>query len=58
MRIKALFEQLSEARLTVNLAKCEFAQLTVMYLGHVVGQGKVAPVDFPSPPLKKTCGLL
>lgn len=30
--------------LTVNLAKCEFAQATVVYLGKVVGQGNVRPV--------------
>lgn len=44
-RIRALFDRLSSARLTVNLAKCEFARATVTYLGRVVGQGKVRPVD-------------
>ena len=29
----------------MNLAKCEFGQATVTFLGHVVGQGKVAPVE-------------
>lgn len=60
-RICALFERLADARLTVNLAKCEFAKATVTYLGRVVGQGKVAPVhakilavgDFPPPTTKK-----
>lgn len=60
-RIKALFERLSEAQLTVNLAKCEFGRATVTYLGRVVGQGMVAPVDakvaavagFPRPATKK-----
>ena len=28
----------------MNLAKCEFAQATVTYLGRVVGQGRVLPV--------------
>lgn len=33
------------AHLTVNLAKCDFACATVTYLGHVVGQGQVWPVQ-------------
>lgn len=44
-RIRALFQRLVAATLTVNLAKCEFAQATVVYLGKVVGQGKVRPVN-------------
>lgn len=60
-RIHALFERLFFARLTVNLAKCEFARGTVTYLGRVVGQGKVRPVDakvqailqYPPPTTKK-----
>ncbi|KAI3372618.1 hypothetical protein L3Q82_023087, partial [Scortum barcoo] len=44
-RISALFGRLAEAHLTVNLAKCEFARATVTYLGRVVGQGQVHPVD-------------
>lgn len=60
-RIRALFERLEEARLTINLAKCEFARATVTYLGRVVGQGRVAPVQvkvmaiekFPRPTTKK-----
>lgn len=43
-RIRALFSRLVDARLTVNLAKCEFAQATVAYLGKIVGQGQVKPV--------------
>lgn len=43
--IRALFNRLANARLTVNLPKCEFAQSTVTYLDHVVGQGKVRPVS-------------
>ena len=43
-RIRELFNRLREARLTVNLAKCEFARATVTYLGRVVGQGQVCPV--------------
>ena len=43
-RVAALFGRLAEARLTINLAKCEFALATVTYLGEVVGQGEVRPV--------------
>lgn len=42
-RIQELFSRLARARLTVNLAKCEFARATVTYLGRVVGQGQVRP---------------
>lgn len=56
-----LFQRLSEANMTVNLSKCEFGCATVTYLGHVIGQGQVAPVDakveaileFPVPNGKK-----
>ncbi|KAI2645271.1 Retrovirus-related Pol polyprotein [Labeo rohita] len=59
--LRALLTRLAEACLTVNLAKCEFAKATVSYLGKVVGQGKVRPVQakvlaiqqFPSPSTKK-----
>lgn len=60
-RIRSLFERLAAANLTVNLAKCEFARATVVYLGKVVGQGNVRPVrakvlaidKFPRPVTKK-----
>ena len=39
--LKELFQRLSSARLTVNLAKSEFGQARVIYLGHIVGQGKL-----------------
>ena len=60
-RIRALFMRLAEARLTINLAKCEFAQATVTYLGQIVGQGKVRPTTekeravqcYPPPTTKK-----
>lgn len=50
-----------QAKLTVNLAKCEFARATVVYLGKVVGQGQVRPVrakvlaidKFPAPTTRK-----
>ncbi len=60
-RIKHLFARKSDARLTVNLAKCEFAKATVTYLGKVVGQGNVCAVqakvsateEYPVPTTKK-----
>lgn len=60
-RIRALFDRLVWARLTINLAKCEFAKATVTYLGKVVGQGEVRPInakvlaiqEFPIPSTKK-----
>lgn len=60
-RVKALFDRLAEVRLTVNLAKCEFARATVTYLGQQVGQGEVRPLqakvqaidEYPPPATKK-----
>ncbi len=60
-RLRAVFERLAQANLTVNLAKCEFAKGTVVYLGRVVGQGTVRPVrakvqaidHYPPPSTKK-----
>ncbi len=59
--LRTVLQRLSDARLTVNLAKCEFAKATVMCHGKVVGNGKVCPVqekiqaiqDFPPPTTKK-----
>lgn len=59
--IRKLFDQLRDAHLTVNLAKCEFAKATVTYLGKVVGQGQVWQVQakvtaieqYPVPTTKK-----
>ena len=59
--VEKLFQRLSDANLTVNLAKSDFGCATVTYLGHVVGQGNVAPVEakveavrkFPMPASKK-----
>ena len=39
------FLRLNEAKLTIYLSKCEFARAQVTFLGHVVGQGKVQPVN-------------
>ena len=43
--MKQLFLRLWESQLTVNLAKTELGSAHVVYLGHVVGQGHVKPVD-------------
>ena len=59
--MRSFFERLTEAKLTVNLAKSEFARARVTYLRHVVGQGQAKPVDaevkvisdFPRPESKK-----
>ena len=59
--IKGFFDRLSEAKLTINLSKTKFGCASVTYLGHVVGQGQVKPVDakvkcisvFPRPENKK-----
>ena len=59
--IEKLFDRLSEANLTINLAKSEFGCAHLTYLGHVVGQGRVRPVhakveavaNFPTPEDKK-----
>lgn len=59
--LELLFTRLSDASLTVNLAKCEFAKGEVTYLGKKVGQGSVRPVeakvsaiiDYPSPSNKR-----
>lgn len=40
-----LFDRLRDARLTINLVRCEFAKATVIYYGKVAGQGKVCAVQ-------------
>lgn len=45
LHIHSLFDCLTTARLTVNLTMCELACSTVTFLGHVVGQGQVWPVQ-------------
>ncbi|XP_063963929.1 uncharacterized protein LOC135156194 [Lytechinus pictus] len=60
-RIRDLFRRLSDAKLTVNLAKSEFGGATVSFLGHVVGSGHVRPLSakveailaFPTPTNRK-----
>ena len=59
--IRQFYDRLSEAKLTINLSKSEFACATLTFLGHVVGQGQIKPVDskvcaindFPRPENKK-----
>ena len=60
-RIRKFFERLGKAKLTVNLAKTEFCNATVTFLGHLVGQGQVKPLEakvnaiseFPVPKCKR-----
>ena len=44
-QIKSFFQIMREAKLTINLMKSEFGKATVKYLGHIVGQGQVRPLD-------------
>lgn len=43
--LKTVFNRLSNASLTLNLKKCEFAKATVTYLGKQVRRGKERPID-------------
>ena len=60
-RIRNFFDRLSKAKLTVNLAKTEFYHAIVTFLGHLVGQGQVKPLEakvnaiskFPVPKCKR-----
>ena len=59
--VRNFLNWLRTAKLTVNLVKSEFGCAQVTYLGHVVGQGKVSPVnvkieaivEFPAPTSRK-----
>ena len=63
--IRNFFDRLSEATLTINLTKSEFCHANLTFLGHIVGQGQVKPVeakveaisDFPVPSGKTTDAL-
>ncbi len=56
-----MFSRLKDAKLTLNLAKCEFAKAVVTYVGKKLGQGCVRPVtakvaavvEFPTPITKR-----
>ena len=60
-RIRKFLDRLSKAKLTLNLAKTEFCHATVTFLGHLVGQGQVKPLEakvnaiseFPVPKCKR-----
>ena len=59
-QIKCFFQIMREAKLTINLMKSS-GKATVKYLGHIVGQGQVRPLDakiqtiakFPIPTSRK-----
>ena len=44
-QIECFLQIMREAKLTINLMKSEFGKATVKYLGHIVGQGQVRPLD-------------
>ena len=44
-QIERFLQIMREAKLTINLMKSEFGKATVKYLGHIVGQGQVRPLD-------------
>ena len=48
-----LFSQLRKANLTVNLMKSEFGHAKATFLGHIVGQGQVAPVTAKTEAISK-----
>jgi len=61
IQLHSFLHRLQEANLTINVIKSEFCRAKVTFLGHVVGQGQVAPVSakikaivkFPVPEDKK-----
>ena len=44
-QLEEVLDRLAVANLTLNLAKCEFGQATITYLGKVVGHRKVCPIQ-------------
>ena len=44
-QIKRFFQIMREAKLTINLMGSEFGKAAVKYLGRIVGQGQVRPLD-------------
>lgn len=42
--LRAVFERLREYCLTINIAKCVFAQPTIKFLGHIVSENGIAPL--------------
>ena len=51
--VRFFFQIMREAKLTINLMKSEFGKATVKYLGHIVGQGQVRPLDAKSQTIVK-----
>jgi hypothetical protein len=43
--IRKFFDRLTDACLTINLAKSEFCRASVTFLGHIVGHGQVRPIN-------------
>ena len=43
--IKRFFQIMREEKLTISLMKSKFRKATVKYLGHIVAQGQVRPLD-------------
>lgn len=43
--LRDTLECLRSVSLTVKLSKCCFAKATVQYLGHIIGGGRIAPVE-------------
>ena len=59
--VRAVFQKLGEAGLTVKKKKCQFGHKECHYLGHIIGQGYVQPEEckltavkeYPQPKTKK-----
>ena len=43
--IREFFKRLSDVKLTINLPKSVFCHANLTFLGHIVGQGQVRPVE-------------
>ena len=41
MYVKKALDVLKKENLCVNLSKCEFGNTSLIYLGHIVGEGKL-----------------
>lgn len=51
-KLDVMYGHLADASLPLNLAKCEFANAVVTYIGKCVGQSQVWPVE------AKVCGIV
>ena len=43
--LKLLFEVIKEYGFKMKLEKCEFAKHSIKYLGHIIENGKVYPIN-------------